>query len=634
MEYCKVEKTLGTLVNDNVKKLETLFPSVVKDGEVDFETLRELLGDFGEVDKEKYEMNWVGKNEAKRIALSPLFGKTLKYIEGDGKNENITENLYIEGDNLEVLKLLQNSYYGKIKMIYIDPPYNTGNDFIYLDNFNQKMNDYLEESGQIDDYDGKLFVNMESNGRFHSNWMSMMYARLKLAKNLLTDDGIIFISIDDNEMNNLRKICDEIFGEDNFIEQIIWKNKYGAGAKTKGFISVHEYILCYSKSNINNLTSDLSEEERKKYIKKDEKYEKYGGYRTQPLMTKSLGDRPNLVYPIIYKGNEIWPNKQWVWSKERMENALKNNDVEIRERNDGTYSVEAKKYLKDEYGNSRRGKPSSILNGPFTQEGTLEIKQLFNDKTPFEFTKPSNLIKYLISLEINDNNDKDFIILDFFSGSATTAHSVLKLNSEDKGKRKFIMVQVPEKTSEKSQAFNLGYSNICEIGKDRIRKAGDKIVEENKDNPQIKDLDIGFKVFRVENSNIKWENRINEDNQFKYNLDGVNIDDIDFMPNTKDIDVVYEILLRHYGIPLTAKIDKLDFIGERTYTIEDSIIVCLETEITQDIIDKISELEPIKVIFRDSAFGEDISLKQNSIHRLNVLIEKNNKNTTHVVEFI
>lgn len=634
MQYYKIEKTLGNLVNENIKKLKSIFPSVVKDGQVDFEELRELLGDFEEVDKERYEINWVGKNEAKRIALAPLFGKTLKYIQGDGKSENTTENLYIEGDNLEVLKLLQNSYYGKIKMIYIDPPYNTGNDFIYADKFNQKMNDYLEESGQIDDYDRKLFVNMESNGRFHSNWMSMMYARLKLAKNLLTDDGIIFISIDDNEMNNLRKICDEIFGEDNFIEQIIWKNKYGAGAKTKGFISVHEYILCYSKSNINNLTSDLSEEERKKYIKKDEKYEKYGGYITQPLMTKSLGDRPNLVYPIIYKGKEIWPNKQWVWSKERMENAIKNNDIEIRESNDGTYSVRCKKYLKDELGNLRRGKPSSILNGPFTQEGTSEIKLLFNDKTPFEFTKPSNLIKYLISLEINDNNDKDFIILDFFSGSATTAHSVMKLNSEDKGKRKFIMVQVPEKISEKSQAFKLGYSNICEIGKERIRRAGDKIIEENKSNPQIKDLDIGFKVFRVENSNIKWENRINEDNQLKYNLDGVNIDDIDFMPNTKDIDVVYEILLRHYGIPLTSKIEKLDFIGERTYAIEDSIIVCLETKITKEIIDRISELEPIKVIFRDSAFGEDISLKQNSIHRLNILIEKNNKNTTHVVEFI
>ena len=437
------------------------------------------------------KFTWYGKENAIIESMTPSTG-TLRPDKESSKNWDDTENLYIEGDNLEVLKLLQKSYFGKVKMIYIDPPYNTGKDFIYKDNFRDNIANYKEITNQT------TKANPETNGRYHTDWLNMMYPRLKLAKNLLTDDGIIFISIDDNEMNNLRKICDEIFGEDNFIEQIIWKNKYGAGAKTKGFISVHEYILCYSKSNINNLTSDLSEEERKKYIKKDEKYEKYGGYRTQPLMTKSLGDRPNLVYPIIYKGNEIWPNKQWVWSKERMENALKNNDVEIRERNDGTYSVEAKKYLKDEYGNSRRGKPSSILNGPFTQEGTLEIKQLFNDKTPFEFTKPSNLIKYLISLEINDNNDKDFIILDFFSGSATTAHSVLKLNSEDKGKRKFIMVQVPEKTSEKSQAFNLGYSNICEIGKERIRKVGDKIVSENKDKEGIENLDIGFKVFKLE----------------------------------------------------------------------------------------------------------------------------------------
>ena len=437
------------------------------------------------------KFTWYGKENAIIESMTPSTG-ALRPDKESSKNWNDTENLYIEGDNLEVLKLLQKSYFGKVKMIYIDPPYNTGKDFIYKDNFRDNIANYKEITNQSTN------ANPETNGRYHTDWLNMMYPRLKLARNLLSDEGIIFISISNEEYGNLKKVCDEIFGEDNFIEQIIWKNKYGAGAKTIGFISVHEYILCYSKSNINNLTSDLSEEERKKYIKKDEKYEKFGGYRTQPLMTKSLGDRPNLVYPIIYKGNEIWPNKQWVWSKERMENALKNNDVEIRERNDGTYSVEAKKYLKDEYGNSRRGKPSSILNGPFTQEGTLEIKQLFNDKTPFEFTKPSNLIKYLISLEINDNNDKDFIILDFFSGSATTAHSVMKLNSEDKGKRKFIMVQVPEKTSEKSQAFKLGYSNICEIGKERIRRAGDKIVSENKGKEGIENLDIGFKVFKLE----------------------------------------------------------------------------------------------------------------------------------------
>lgn len=635
MQYYKIEKSLGNLANDNFKKLESLFPCVVKDGQVDFEELRELLGDFEEVDKEKYEMNWVGKKEAKKIALTPLDGKTLKYIKGDGKNEDTTENLYIEGDNLEVLKLLQNSYYGKVKMIYIDPPYNTGNDFIYDDNFKEeKLNIEILE-GERNEYGERLIKNQKTSSHYHSKWLNMMYSRLIVCKNLLRDNGVIFISIDDNEMYNLKKICDIVFGEDNMLATFLRKcpsNK----ADSKHCAIIHDYILAYTKCKEQFISG--------KEIKKEENYPNFDKnnnlyYKTQLLRKwgeKSRRvDRPNLFYPIIDPDGKLhYPmiseneEGRWRWSKDKMSTMIQNNKVEFKKKNNKWIAYE--KIYQPSDGDYNYKLYSTWIDNVQNSTGAALLKELFGFKI-FDFPKPVDLITKLLLIGNVQNDD---IVLDFFSGSATTAHAVLKLNSEDNKKRKYILVQIQELVDINSESYKVGYKNICEIGKERIRRAGDKIVEENKDNPQIKDLDIGFKVFRVEDSNIRWENQTNENDQFKYNLDGVDIDDIDFMPNTKDIDVVYEILLRHYGIPLTSKINKLDSIGDRTYTIEDSIIVCLETKITQDIIDKISELEPIKVIFRDSAFGDDISLKQNSIHRLNVLIEENNKNTTHVVEFI
>ena len=424
------------------------------------------------------ELIWDNKKEMLEEVNSDDFLKTDKHFEynrEESKNFDTTENLYIEGDNLDALKLLQKDYNNKIKMIYIDPPYNTERKFIYNDTFRNKRKKECR----------------------HSGCLNMMYPRLRLARNLLSDNGIIFVSIDNNEVDNMKKICNEIFGEENFIEEVIWKNKYGSGAQTRGFIEVHEYILCYSKKIIESLTSELSEEEQKNYNKKDEKYSVRGGYMTQPLMTRSLGDRENLKYSITYQGEEIIPNKQWVWSKERLEEAIANNEVEFNRKSDGNYSVRAKKYLYDEDGAIRRGKPISIMNGPFNQEGTQENRDLFKGKTLFDFTKPSNLIKKLISIRINEDKNQDFIVLDFFSGSSTTAHAVMQMNAEDKGNRKFIMVQLPEECAEKSEAFKAGYKNICEIGKERIRRAGDKIVEENKDKEGIEDLDIGFKVIKI-----------------------------------------------------------------------------------------------------------------------------------------
>lgn len=349
-------------------------------------------------------------------------------------------NFLIEGDNLASLKLLEKTHKGKIDLIYIDPPYNTGSpDFKYDDTIVAKEDSFR-----------------------HSKWISFMKCRLQIAHKLLSDNGIIFISIDENEQAPLKLLCDEIFAPENHIETVIWKNKYGAGAKTVGFISVHEYILCYSKKPISDITSELDKEGQAAYKKTDEKFEVRGGYLTQPLMTKSLADRPNLVYDIEYNGDIIHPRKQWVWSKERLETAIKNNEVEFNKQKDGSYSVRAKKYLFDENGNIRRGKPLSILNGPFTQDGTQEIRNLFGTEDAFKFSKPSELIKYFIAFEVNGISSKNAVILDFFAGSGTTAQAVLAQNEKDKGNRRFILCTNNE-------------NNICrEVTYERIKRVIDQ----------------------------------------------------------------------------------------------------------------------------------------------------------------
>src|SRR5436853_4085642 len=352
-EIEKLPLTSMDIKKKQLTKHKELFPEAFTEGnQIDWEKLKRTLGEDIDPGKERFGMNWSGKADCYKTIQQPSVA-TLIPVREESMDFDSTQNLFIEGDNLEVLKLLQKSYLGKIKMIYIDPPYNTGGDFIYPDNYSESLDTYLKYTGQVDDEGRKYQVNSETDGRFHSKWMNMIYPRLFIAKNLLTEDGLIFISIDDNEVNNLRAICNEIFGEENLVESIIWKNKYGAGAATKGFISNHEYILCYSKHPISNLQGPLSEEEIKKHTKKDSKFHLRGGYRTQPVQTNSLGDRPNLVYPIEYNGEKIFPNKQWVWSKERMEAAIANDEIEIVKTEDG-FSVRSKQYLKDENGDVRK----------------------------------------------------------------------------------------------------------------------------------------------------------------------------------------------------------------------------------------------------------------------------------------
>jgi len=600
----------GTAIN--IENIAALFPNCVTESaegkKIDFDLLKqELSADIVEGNKERYRLEWPGKREAIITANTPI-NKTLRPVRKDSVDFDTTENIYIEGDNLEVLKLLQESYLGKIKMIYIDPPYNTGNDFVYKDNFAKSSQEELEESGQKDEYNQRLVANPETSGRYHSDWLSMMYPRLKLARNLLTEDGVIFISIDDNEIDNLKKICVDIFGEKNFISQIIWKSKYGAGAKTTGFIDVHEYILCFSKNPIDNIDSPLSDDLKSSYNKKDNKFNQRGGYFTQPLMTNSLGDRPNLQYSIFYNNVEIKPRKQWVWSKERLEKAIQNDEVVFSLQSDGTYSVRSKQYLIDENGKERKGKPLSLLVGPYTQEGTKDITSLFGNN-PFGFVKPIDLIKYFLSFSINNNELDNDIILDFFSGSATTAHAVMQLNAEDGGNRKYIMVQVPEATDEKSEAYKAGYKNICEIGKERIRRAAKKIREEKaekaKKNGMFADVkdnqDYGFRVYRLDSSNLE---------DVYYKPQEINQGQLDvFADNVKDDrtaeDLVAQIML-DWGLELSFPIECKIIAGKEVYAVaSDSLYCCFDTNIDEAFAKEIAKDQPMRIVFRDNSFKDD-----------------------------
>jgi adenine-specific DNA-methyltransferase len=622
----KVSKEIFNPVQDNIKKLAELFPAAVKDGQVDFEALKQELGQVEEVGKEKYELTWPGKTLAKQLALTDVVGKTLKYVPEESKNPDTTENLYIEGDNLEVLKLLRNSYYGKIKMIYIDPPYNTGNDFIYKDDFKKLKEESDKEEGELDENGERLIKNQRSSARFHSNWLNMMYPRLKVAKDLLSDDGVIFISIDDNEVANLRKICDEIFGEENFVGVFIRQSKIGGGSDSKYIVKEHDYILVYCKDilYLDEMFIEHDEEYLKRYKEKDE----FGRYFWDTFA------RPGLKNPINYDimapdGTII--NGDWIRSKERFEKDLKNGEIRFVKKDDGSWSIQFKQRL-----NEKGKKPRSLTtNFGGTVEGKQDISELFNSDKIFPYPKS---VKFVLNL-IKFINDREMVILDFFSGSATTAHAVMQLNAEDGGKRKFIMVQLPEPCPEDSEAYKAGFKTIADIGKERIRRAGEKIKEEFKDKEWIDDLDIGFKVFKVGKTNIRWNDDALKGEQITLSESALSVKDaLDFNPGFTDIDVVYEIMLRHRDFPLTSKIEKLTNIGNRTYMFADSVVVCLEETITSDIVDKIASLEPkpIKIIFRDSAFDDDISLKLNILHRLDTQIKLFNqgKDQTYRVEFI
>ena len=620
----KLKMHTSNKADENFRKLAAMFPNAVtetinENGEVvraiDKDVLmQEIFCTVVDGNEERYQFTWPDKKKSVLLANAPI-NKTLRPVrenetvptgaDSEGKpycssgsvNFDTTENLYIEGDNLEVLKLLQETYLGKIKMIYIDPPYNTGNDFVYEDDFAQSTDEYLANSGQYDEDGNRMVQNTESNGRFHTDWLNMIYPRLKLAKDLMADDGLIFISINEIEQSNLEKVCDEVFGSSNHVATFVWKNKYGPGAFTKGVAYLHEYIICYAKNYPLNVEATLSDAEVEKYNKADEKFSIRGGYITQPLATKSKDDRPNLVYPLIHNGVEIWPDKQWIWEKKRLYDAYQKGEIVINEKN-GKYSVRFKQYLRDENGVMRKGKPLSLLTFVFNQDGTKEIDELLG-RGVFDFPKPTDLIKYFLSLRINEIDDKDYTVLDFFSGSSTTAHAVMRQNVEDGGRRKFIMVQLPQKCEKGTVAQKNGFTNICEISKERIRRAGRKIKEDSPLTTQ--DLDTGFRVLKCDTSNMKevyYNPAEYEASLFSSLEDNIKED------RTSE-DLLFQVML-DLGVLLSSKIEETTIAGKKVFNVEDNyLIACFDSNVTEETIKAIAKQKPYYFVMRDSSMAND-----------------------------
>jgi len=575
----------------NVEKIAALFPGIVTEGKVNFELLRSLLGDevYGD---EVYEFTWVGKRAAIAEAGRSI-RKTLRPCVEESKNWDTTENLYIEGDNLDVLKLLQESYLGKVKMIYIDPPYNTGNDFVYRDNFARDKDEYDEEAGVYDENGDRLFRNTASNGRFHSDWCSMMYPRLVLARNLLRDDGVIFISIDDNEVAQLRKICNEVFGESNFFACVAWHKNYASANDAKAFSNVLDYILVYRKSPefARNLLPRTEKQNRLyKYDSNDER----GRWRPDNLSVKTYS--ANYDYPIINPNTGISYNppsgRCWMTNRETVQKWIEETRVFFGR--DGKGAPQLKRYLREVQKGVVPITYWSYNDVGHNDEARKEIKALF-DKPPFDTPKPTQLLKQIITVACGKND----IILDFFSGSATTAHAVMQLNAEDGGKRKFIIAQLPEPCAPDSEAAKAGYANICEIGKERIRRAGEKIKADTAGKDGIDVLDIGFRVLKLDSTNM-------QDVYYaasEYTQDLLSMMEDNIKDDRTDMDLLYGCLL-DWGLPLSMPHtqEKIGGFTVHTYNNGD-MVACFGEHISEAVVKEIAKRQPLRAVFRDSSFS-------------------------------
>lgn len=613
---------------ENVAKIAALFPNCVteardEDGHlkkaINFELLKQMLSDSVIDGDEAYEFTWVGKKASIVEANRPI-RKTLRPVKEDSVNWDTTENLYIEGDNLEVLKLLQESYLGKVKMIYIDPPYNTGNDFIYNDDFKMSSEEYADEAGELDEDGNRMFKNTDSNGRFHSDWCSMIYSRLMLARNLLSEDGVIFISIDDNEFTDLQKICDEVFGSTNYVNEFAWiSNITGRQISGYGAAKTWESILVYAKnvSELSTFTVDIN-------FAKSNMPDSYKGFnkdvRSDDRGQFAVGDtlynhnrkfneetRPNLVFSIFYNpvtediitgeiGEkkegyiELLPHKNgdgthkyhaWRWSRQKI--AAEKYNLIVLPTSSGGYEIYTR----------IRGFNTTALKDVITNisNGDSEVQELFDKKRYFDYPKSVALLKLIV----NSIDDKDMTVLDFFSGSATTAHAVMQLNTEDGGNRKFIMVQLPEETDEKSEAYKAGYKNICEIGKERIRRAAKKIHE---DNPDAK-FDDGFRVLKLDDTNMKDVYYAAGD----YTQDLVSMLESNVKPDRTDLDLLFGCLL-DWGLPLSLPYTSETIDGCMVHTYNDGdLIACFDENVPESVIKTIAKRQPLRAVFRDSSFA-------------------------------
>ena len=619
----KLRMETADLTQKNIEKIGALFPNVItemrdengklKKG-INFEILKqELSGDV--IDGEEcFDFTWVGKKAAIVEGNTPI-RKTLRPCIEESKDWENTENLYIEGDNLEVLKLLQESYLNSVKMIYIDPPYNTGNDFIYKDNFTMDKDEYDEQIGFLDEEENRLFKNTDTNGRFHSDWCSMMYPRLKLAHSLLSEDGVIFISIDDNEVENMKKMCHEIFGEVNLIALLPTVMNLKGNNDQFGFAGTHEYTLVYAKNRevIEFGFLPITNEQMKYWDKDDHGFYKRGASLKATGVNAPREKRPNLYFPLYITTDqlvrtersrstdiEIWPitdgrEMSWRWSKEKFNSEPFNI---ILNKSDNNYSIYKKTRPLDGIRPSQ--KPKTLFYKPeySSGNGTNELRNLFGGKI-FSNPKPSSLIDDFIRVGIYPNT-KGKIVLDFFAGSSTTAHSTMNLNAMENLGLKFIMVQLPEPCDEKSEAYKAGYKTICEIGKERIRRAGEKIKKENKDKENIDSLDIGFRVLKVDSTNMKDVYYSAND----YNQDMLDSLESNIKEDRADLDLLYGVLL-DWGLPLSLKHEMDEVDGVTVHTVDEgSLIACFDEKITEDVVREIAKRQPLRVVFRDSSFAD------------------------------
>ncbi len=606
-EMNRIDGLSLNLERNNIEKIKELFPEAVEEGKIDFDMLRAMLGDEVDDSKEKYQFTWNGKAKSIKLAQTPS-SATLRPCKEKSKNWDTTENLYVEGDNLEVLKQLQKTYYGKIKMIYIDPPYNTGKDFVYHDNFVDSIENYKLQTNQVSS------SNYETSGRFHTDWLNMIYPRLILAKNLLKEDGVIFISIDDYEQENLKKLANEVFGESNFIAQVIWERSYAPINMVKHFSKSHDYILVYAKDISKVMCNGLprSEETNSKYSNPDN--DPRGLWRTDNMSVGPVIE--SKVYEIVTpSGRVCLPPKGrcWLYTKERYKEMVADNRIWFGE--DGNNVPAPKRFLNE----VKQGMtPMTIWKYQdvgHTQDSMRELRTLFDGEKVFDYSKPVKLITRIVSLY----SDKTDIIMDFFSGSSTTAHAVMKLNAEDGGNRKFIMVQLPELCDEKSEAYKAGYKNICEIGEERIRRAGESIKAEwEKEHPsdglfgsdEKFTTDIGFKLFKLDSTNVnEWDSNMKlDEKELAIRLGEV------FKEGRSKEDILYEIMLK-YGV-FDKQAEEIDVNGKTMYRVgKRYMIVCLNDHITSEDVKAIGELSPRTVIFNEAGFDNDND-KINAVYNL------------------
>ena len=600
----KLDMKSKNILKDNVEYILKRFPNILKDNKIDFEILKQELSDeIIEDKKEKYELTWVGKKKA-ILNANKNIEKTLLPLKDKSKDFENTKNIVIEGDNLEVLKILQESYLNKIKCIYIDPPYNTGNDFVYNDNFSKSEEEELSESGQIDEYNNRLTTNTDANGKYHSDWLSMIYPRLKLARNLLKDDGVIFISIDENEVHNLRKICDEIFGERNFVSQLGWQKVYAPKNQARYFSNDYEFILCYAKNIDNFSVGELPRTESMNARYKNPDNDPRGDWK--PGDCVGSGVRKNGYYDVKSPNGKIYnvpEGKHWVYAPETMEQLIKDNRIWWGK--DGNSFPAVKQFL-SEVGGRKASNLLSFEEYGHTDMAKKDLIKIFPDleKVPFDTPKPVKLMKMLALLGMKDNE----IIMDFFAGSGTLGEAIMRLNSETNGNRRYILVQIPEKLDNEI-ANNKGLNTIADITEERIRRAGNKIKEETN-----ADIDYGFRAYRVDTSNMKdiyYE-------PSKLNQTQLNMFESNIKEDRTAEDLLTQVIL-DLGLTLDLRIEEKNILNNKVYFVaENSLVACFDNEINIDILNQICEIKPLKVVFRESSFRND-SDKINAYERIKKL---------------